>query len=265
MWAPIADELGIPWQKAEALHWLIGRKQMRREANAITFAIAAADAEPRELRQVVQRDGTLKSTEVFEGRDLTPIRSPSVSGCPDGHGPGTPGHPASTPVNITLIDSEPSYDDQGEEEDSEGEEEDDSEGEEEDDSEGEEEDDDEGEEEDDDEGEEEDDDEGEEDEDDKGEEEDDNEGEEEEDDKGEEEDDNKGEEEDDNKGEEERGPRIWRETNVDGNSRLPGITEFIAGGYGSRREGRETRWTVGRRRHTVHTKASRKIGNRQAP
>ena len=213
MWTPIADELGISWRECEALHWLIGRKEMRREANAITFAIAAADAEPRELRQVVQRDGTLESTEVFEGRDLTPIRSPSVSGCPDGHGPGTPGHPASTPVNITLIDSEPSSsvyeedDDRGEEVDSEGEEEDDSEGEEE---------------------------------------------------------KNGGEEEEDSKGEEEeeRGPSIWRKTKVDEKLRLPGITSFVAGGYGFRREAGGTRWPVRRGRHTVYT-VLRKPSNRQ--
>ena len=91
------------------------------------------------------------------------------------------------------------------------------------------------------------------------EEEEDDEGEEEDDDKGEGEDDDEGEEEDDNK-EEERGPRIWRETKVDGKLRLPGITEFIAGGYGSRREGRRETTRPVRRRPTVYTKR----GNRQA-
>ena len=159
LWNPIANELGLSWQECEALHGPRGQKKRARKANAIPFATAAADAEPRELRRVVQRDGTLESTEVFEGRDLTRIRSPSVSGYPHGHGPGTPDH---TPVNITLIDSEPSFsmyeedDNQGEEEDSEGEEEEDNRGEEEEDNKGEEEEDSKGEEEEDSEGEEED-------------------------------------------------------------------------------------------------------------
>lgn len=64
LWTPIANELDIPWHECEAIHWAIGRKEMARLADAIPFAIATADAEPREPGQVAQSDRTLESTQV---------------------------------------------------------------------------------------------------------------------------------------------------------------------------------------------------------
>ncbi|KAK3177884.1 hypothetical protein OEA41_000016 [Lepraria neglecta] len=45
-------------------------------------------AEPRKLRQIAQRDRIPESPQVFDGPDLTPIRSPSVDRYSYGHRPG---------------------------------------------------------------------------------------------------------------------------------------------------------------------------------
>ncbi|KAK3173103.1 hypothetical protein OEA41_006432 [Lepraria neglecta] len=47
-----------------------------------------ATAKPRKLRQIAQRDRTPESPQVFDGPDLTPIRSPSVDRYSYGYGPG---------------------------------------------------------------------------------------------------------------------------------------------------------------------------------
>ncbi|KAL2049577.1 hypothetical protein ABVK25_010156 [Lepraria finkii] len=116
-WKHIAAYLGI--------HWAIGQDDMAHEANAIPFAIAAADAEPREPGRVVRGDGTLRPTQVSEGRDITPFRSPSVDGCP--HEPGTPGRLALTPINSKQSFSLYEEDDNQGEKDNNGEEEEDEE------------------------------------------------------------------------------------------------------------------------------------------
>ena len=74
------------------MHWAIGHNEIAREP-----------------RRLAQRDRTPESTQVSKGRDLTPIRSPSVDRCPYGHGPGTLGH-------FTYKEEE---EDKGEEEDKE--------------------------------------------------------------------------------------------------------------------------------------------------
>ena len=39
MWADLANELGVPWRSAEAMHWRLGAEDMARRANAVPFAI----------------------------------------------------------------------------------------------------------------------------------------------------------------------------------------------------------------------------------
>ena len=41
MWAPVAQELGIPWRAAEAMHWQLGEAEMARRAGVVPFSLAA--------------------------------------------------------------------------------------------------------------------------------------------------------------------------------------------------------------------------------
>ena len=126
LWNPIANELGIPWRACEAMHWAMGEHEMARRANAIPFAIAAAQAEPGEpgCGRVAQRDRMLESTRVFEGRDLATLSSPFHSvngnGHSHSHDPAGPGTLAYTPVTIPPIKSEQSFSAYDEEDDEEG-------------------------------------------------------------------------------------------------------------------------------------------------
>ncbi|KAK3169816.1 hypothetical protein OEA41_009200 [Lepraria neglecta] len=134
LWNPIANELGIPWRACEAMHWAMGEHEMARRANAIPFAIAAAQAEPGEpgCGRVAQRDRMLESTRVFEGRDLTTLSSPFHSvngnGHSHSHGPAGPGTLAYTPVTIPPIKGEQSFSAYDEEDNEEGEDDDEQEG-----------------------------------------------------------------------------------------------------------------------------------------
>ena len=110
------------------MHWAMGEHEMARRANAVPFAIAAAQAEPSEpgCGRVAQRDRMLESTRVFEGRDLTTLSSPfnSINGGANGYGPGATATYATTPVNIPPIKSEHSFSAYEEGDDEEGEEDD---------------------------------------------------------------------------------------------------------------------------------------------
>ena len=100
LWNPIANELGVPWRAAEAMHWALGEQDMARRANVAPFSIAAARAEPHEpgSGRIAQRDRMLETTRVFEGRDLSTLSSPFVSVNGNGHGPAFP--PAVNPYDI---------------------------------------------------------------------------------------------------------------------------------------------------------------------
>ncbi|KAG8526359.1 uncharacterized protein KY384_000352 [Bacidia gigantensis] len=39
MWQPLAKELGVPWRSAEAMHWLLGEREIARRANTVPFAL----------------------------------------------------------------------------------------------------------------------------------------------------------------------------------------------------------------------------------
>ncbi|KAL8817860.1 MAG: hypothetical protein Q9191_008063 [Dirinaria sp. TL-2023a] len=39
MWGDLAQELGVPWRSAEAMHWMLGNADMSRRANAVPFTM----------------------------------------------------------------------------------------------------------------------------------------------------------------------------------------------------------------------------------
>ena len=39
MWADLANELGVPWRSAEAMHWMLGSEEMAGRANAVPFTM----------------------------------------------------------------------------------------------------------------------------------------------------------------------------------------------------------------------------------
>ena len=77
LWKPIANEIGVPWRAAEAMHWDMGQNEMAHRANVSPFTITAARAtqpEPGSGR-IAQRDRMLQSTKVFEGQNLGNLNS----------------------------------------------------------------------------------------------------------------------------------------------------------------------------------------------
>ncbi|MCJ1457797.1 hypothetical protein MMC28_008166 [Mycoblastus sanguinarius] len=113
LWQPIANDLGVPWRAAEAMHWALGEHEMARRANVTPFSIAAAHAEPGEPGggRVAQRDRMLESTRVFEGQDLRTLNSP-FNGNRSGHHPTPYGATPSLPTpGIGSGEAFPGYDD----------------------------------------------------------------------------------------------------------------------------------------------------------
>ena len=39
IWSDLANELGVPWRSAEAMHWMLGADEMARRANAVPFTL----------------------------------------------------------------------------------------------------------------------------------------------------------------------------------------------------------------------------------
>jgi hypothetical protein len=44
IWGPLAQELGVPWRSAEAMHWQLGELEMARRAGAIPFTMASSSS-----------------------------------------------------------------------------------------------------------------------------------------------------------------------------------------------------------------------------
>src|SRR5947209_6629194 len=40
MWAPVAEEMSIPWRAAEAMHWQLGEQEMARRAGVTPFSLS---------------------------------------------------------------------------------------------------------------------------------------------------------------------------------------------------------------------------------
>lgn len=45
MWQRIAEELGIPWRAAEAMHWQLGEQDMARRAGVVPFSLSSVALE----------------------------------------------------------------------------------------------------------------------------------------------------------------------------------------------------------------------------
>ncbi|KAF7502532.1 hypothetical protein GJ744_005619 [Endocarpon pusillum] len=41
MWAPVAEEMSIPWRAAEAMHWQLGEQEMARRAGVTPFSLSS--------------------------------------------------------------------------------------------------------------------------------------------------------------------------------------------------------------------------------
>lgn len=45
MWAKVAEELGVPWRAAEAMHWQLGEADMARRAGVVPFSLSSTTAD----------------------------------------------------------------------------------------------------------------------------------------------------------------------------------------------------------------------------
>ncbi|KAI1060034.1 hypothetical protein LB507_011617 [Fusarium sp. FIESC RH6] len=45
MWAKVAEEMGIPWRAAEAMHWQLGEADMARRADVVPFSLVTVNVE----------------------------------------------------------------------------------------------------------------------------------------------------------------------------------------------------------------------------
>ena len=123
VWKPIANEIGVPWRAAEAMHWHIGEGEMARRANVTPFSITAAQNEQAAAGggRIAQRDRMQQSMKVFEGQNLGNLNSSFVPvdahyghetgfAVPGGAAPGTlpyPGMPSPRYVHIAPLRNEP--------------------------------------------------------------------------------------------------------------------------------------------------------------
>lgn len=41
MWAKVAEEMGLPWRAAEAMHWQLGEADMARRAGVVPFSLSS--------------------------------------------------------------------------------------------------------------------------------------------------------------------------------------------------------------------------------
>ena len=41
MWAKVAEEMGVPWRAAEAMHWQLGEHDMARRAGVVPFSLSS--------------------------------------------------------------------------------------------------------------------------------------------------------------------------------------------------------------------------------
>jgi hypothetical protein len=63
MWSKIAEEMGIPWRAAEAMHWQIGEKEMARRAGVAAFSLVQSSSE-QSRRPRLASNGNGKTEEI---------------------------------------------------------------------------------------------------------------------------------------------------------------------------------------------------------
>ena len=81
LWQPLANELGVPWRSAEAMHWLLGEREMARRANTIPFALVSgpnsAGPQGEGNGRIAQTNRMLDSTICFEPSDIAALQATS--------------------------------------------------------------------------------------------------------------------------------------------------------------------------------------------
>ena len=84
LWQPLANELGVPWRSAEAMHWLLGEREMARRANTIPFALVSgpnsAGPQGEGNGRIAQTNRMLDSTICFEPSDIAALQAASPGG-----------------------------------------------------------------------------------------------------------------------------------------------------------------------------------------
>ena len=84
LWQPLANELGVPWRSAEAMHWLLGEREMARRANTIPFALVSgpnsAGPQGEGNGRIAQTNRMLDSTICFEPSDIAALQATSPGG-----------------------------------------------------------------------------------------------------------------------------------------------------------------------------------------
>ena len=94
LWQPLAHEMGVPWRSAEAMHWIMGEKEMARRANTIPFAMVngpnSAGPQGEGNGRIAQANRMHESTIYFEPGDVAALQAGQ-----ERRGPvSTFGHPA---------------------------------------------------------------------------------------------------------------------------------------------------------------------------
>lgn len=70
MWAKVAEELAVPWRTAEAMHWLIGEKEMAQRARVVPFLLTNVETP---CGTAPQQEGIQLQTPIKAGQTTTRI------------------------------------------------------------------------------------------------------------------------------------------------------------------------------------------------
>ena len=79
LWQPLANELGVPWRSAEAMHWLLGEREMARRANTVPFAMVSgansAGPQGEGNGRIAQTNRMHDSTIYFEASEVAALNA----------------------------------------------------------------------------------------------------------------------------------------------------------------------------------------------
>ncbi|KFX99934.1 hypothetical protein V490_01585 [Pseudogymnoascus sp. VKM F-3557] len=97
MWAKVAEEMGVPWRAAEAMHWQLGEADMARRAGVVPFSPWSA------TRSTVSTSPEM-GPRMGMGMPITegPPMLPSVAEMMAGMSPYTPAYLSSIPALPSL-------------------------------------------------------------------------------------------------------------------------------------------------------------------
>lgn len=72
MWSKVAEELGVPWRAAEAMHWQMGEMEMTRRAGSSPFVLAPQKTDPAQRNATVRRPGSQPLVQESSSREYLP-------------------------------------------------------------------------------------------------------------------------------------------------------------------------------------------------